>query len=610
MPSRSRRLAACLALVVGAGALSSIAPVAAAPDDQAFAPLRGFEPSGAKVRVEPKEYAATRVDLGALRGELPQAGGSAVVEIPGPDGRPQSFRVERTQRMESELAAAHPEIATWSGVGVDDPRVHHRPRHHADGLPRLRAHARRPERLVRRPGLQPPRHHRAPQLPLGRPAGAGGAPRRRVRSRRSARRSPRPPPTARRSPARRSQRHYYRLALTSDPSYAAYFGTANVLAEKVTLINRVNQIYNDDLATELRLVNDTDKLNLDTDAKATGADGPCGAAPCFEPYDDNGTPDDHRTTPAGDLDFCDVPTLGKNRTVLGQLIGASNYDVGHIALGNNGGGIAYLGVVGGDYKGGGCTGLPEPKGDFFAIDYVAHEIGHQFAGNHTFNGAARRLRRQHLRGLGRAGLRLLGDGLRRHLRPGRPAAAHRPLLLVPHHRRGRRLPRGHLRQHRGADGLAARLRRPGDTPRAGVRRQHHRPDRRSPTTPPPARGGHRGASPASAVSIAQWGFDEFNSTTVDYVPAVEPDETGFQVIFNDEPRSSPVAGDVRRRTSTELTVEPGRRRAASSARPRAADRPRTTASSCGRTTQASPTTPRRSSRRRRTRPSRSVRRSR
>ena len=80
-------------------------------------------------------------------------------------------------------------------------------------------------------------------------------------------------------------------------------------------------------------------------------------APCFDRWTTRATPDDRR--PARLLRR---PTLGQNRTVLGQLIGASNYDVGHIALGNNGGGIAYLGVVGGDYKGGGCTGLPAAAG--------------------------------------------------------------------------------------------------------------------------------------------------------------------------------------------------------------------------------------------------------
>jgi hypothetical protein len=164
----------------------------------------------------------------------------------------------------------------------------------------------------------------------------------------------------------------YRLALLSDPTYATFFGgPANVTAAKVTLINRVNQIYEDETAIRLVLVANNDLVNLDTPAEMTGADGPCGAAPCYTPA--------QATTCAGG-------TLTRTRIVIGQLIGASNYDVGHIGLGNPGGGVASLGVVGGNSKAQGCTGLSTPVGDFFAVDYVAHEMGHQFNGNHTFNG--------------------------------------------------------------------------------------------------------------------------------------------------------------------------------------------------------------------------------
>lgn len=170
-----------------------------------------------------------------------------------------------------------------------------------------------------------------------------------------------------------NQLRVYRLALLTDPSYATYFGgnPANVMAAKVSLINRVTQIYEDETSIRLVLINDSDKLNLDTAAKMTGANGPCGGAACYT------------TTQAGS---CGSGTLTRTRQVLGLLVGASAFDIGHIGLGLNGGGIASLGVVGANSKAQGCTGIPTPVGDFYAVDYVAHEMGHQFSGNHTFNG--------------------------------------------------------------------------------------------------------------------------------------------------------------------------------------------------------------------------------
>ena len=48
-------------------------------------------------------------------------------------------------------------------------------------------------------------------------------------------------------------------------------------------MNRVNQPYEDDFGIEMRLIGANDKLNLNTAAQMTGANGPCGTAPCYTP---------------------------------------------------------------------------------------------------------------------------------------------------------------------------------------------------------------------------------------------------------------------------------------------------------------------------------------
>jgi hypothetical protein len=162
----------------------------------------------------------------------------------------------------------------------------------------------------------------------------------------------------------------YRLALITDPGYSAYLGgPANVTAGKVALINRVSQVYHDDLSITLQLIANNDLLNLNDWGAATAPNGPCGSAACFTQSQVTG---------------CSSTT--RARFVIGQIVGASGYDIGHLALGEPGGGVANLGVIGRSNKAGGCTGIPTPVGDFYAIDYVAHEMGHQFSGNHPFNG--------------------------------------------------------------------------------------------------------------------------------------------------------------------------------------------------------------------------------
>lgn len=361
-PNRRRTTAAAVIAVITLAGLPAVGT--AAPDNPwtAIPSLTTATLSAGQPEIRASRFAGYTLDRGAMASTLDRLADAREVLLPTPDGTIQRFRLEHTPVMESGLAAAHPEIRTFAGRGVDDPAATVR----ADLTP-LGFHA-----SVRSPRGQwyVDPYHRADQRLYASYYGRDLAmPAKPLVERVAVRGStPDVQPSGGVGPVRLRT---YRLALVTDPSYAAYFGAANVTAAKVTLVNRVNQIYEDESAIRLVLVNDTDKTNLNTTAMASEPNGPCGAEACFRP---------------GELDMCDVPGLYRNPTVLGQLVGAGNYDVGHIGLGVDGGGLAGLGVVGREDKALGCTGLPTPVGDFYAVDYVAHEIGHQFGANHTFNG--------------------------------------------------------------------------------------------------------------------------------------------------------------------------------------------------------------------------------
>lgn len=329
-------------------------------------------------RVNPREYEAYTLDHDAMASLLDDAPNARarnapqVISVPAPNGELVEFAIAESPVMQARLAAKHPDIRTYAGRGVDDPSATIRLDLTPTGFhASVRGDASQGAWYVD-PAYNGRASHTDQGLYLSYLGSALPAPDKRLApddvegvARRIA------PAVARRADSGEVTLRTYRLALVNDPSYARYFGTDNVLAEKATLINRVDQIYNDDLAIRLLLVNGSDRLNLDTAAKAHKPNGPCGSYPCFR---------------KGDLETCGGGTLDRNGVVIGQLIGARKYDIGHIALGVNGGGIAGLGVVGGPGKAVGCTGLPTPEGDFYAVDYVAHEMGHQFGGNHTFNG--------------------------------------------------------------------------------------------------------------------------------------------------------------------------------------------------------------------------------
>lgn len=149
----------------------------------------------------------------------------------------------------------------------------------------------------------------------------------------------------------------YRIAIAATAEYTQLQGgtVSSALSAMVTTLNRINHIYEQSLGIRLSLVEQNDQL-IYTDMVT-------------DPYSN----------------YRIENMLAENQRNLDSVIGNGNYDIGHV-FGTSGGGLAYIGsVCNSTSKARGASGIRNPNNDSFDIDYVAHEIGHQFGATHTFN---------------------------------------------------------------------------------------------------------------------------------------------------------------------------------------------------------------------------------
>ncbi|MDW8218487.1 MAG: M12 family metallo-peptidase [Acidobacteriota bacterium] len=287
-----------------------------------------------------------------------------ILEVPTPSGTMARFRVAVSPILEPELAARFPEIRTYVGQGVEDPtqtmRCDVTPQgFHAivlggtEGaytvLPEApksqwyRVQVLRAEDLKEfrcNPILPPESEHRESQDISQETVNFG------------------------------SQLRRYRIAIaaTGEFTNAPNLGggtVAGALAAIVTYLNGANAIYERDLAVRFVLVNNNTSVIYTN--------------PATDPY-----PSPNNT---------EISTLDAVREDLENKIRVENYDIGHV-LGVGGGGIANIGVVCRNnppdrpLKGGGVTlvSSSRPPANTSDLSIFCHELGHQCAATHTFNG--------------------------------------------------------------------------------------------------------------------------------------------------------------------------------------------------------------------------------
>lgn len=148
----------------------------------------------------------------------------------------------------------------------------------------------------------------------------------------------------------------YRLAVSTTGEYAEYHGGTieKALEAIVESVTRLNVIYERECAIRFLLIEDNDELiNLNADT---------------DPF----------------LDGNASQMLQANGAFITGRVGSSSYDIGHV-FATGGAGLASIRSCCRPDKAEGVTGVFPPEGTAYVVEYLAHEIGHQFGAHHSFN---------------------------------------------------------------------------------------------------------------------------------------------------------------------------------------------------------------------------------
>ncbi|MEO5953552.1 MAG: zinc-dependent metalloprotease family protein, partial [Chloroflexia bacterium] len=249
---------------------------------------------------------------GPLETELTRAYNSpAIIGLPLPDGTMGHFSFVNSPVMEPALAAQYPGIQTYVGQGIDDKTATVRFDRTQWGFHAMIL-------SVNGPIFIDPyqRGDTTTYISYRKSAYIGTPDDKMVELAVEDTMGPKNPSSSAVSPATGPQLRTYRLALAATGEYTAFYGgtVPGALAGMVTSVNRVTGVYEREVAVRMVLIaNDSSLIYTD---------------PSTDPYTNND---------GGAM-------LGENQSNIDSVIGAANYDIGHV-FSTGGGGVAFLGVV-------------------------------------------------------------------------------------------------------------------------------------------------------------------------------------------------------------------------------------------------------------------------